>query len=167
MLRRIGVAVAVILSLSAPLRAQILQGEWIEVAKRQIDVTRKVNLRVIVLDGQGKPSAGATVRVQMLAHEFAWGLRIAPDAAADFFESRDKPVFAAFNAVSLDALTDWPRLEPARGTIQGDALIDVVRRARSAGVAMRWGAVIPADAGKLPPWLAGVSSDDLVAALEG
>ena len=91
--------------------AQMMQGPWVEESDQKIDALRKTDLRVIVLDRQGKAVVAAAVTIEQLRHDFTIGFVLGEQGFAQGVG--DKPVWRCFNAVSLQRLTAWPRLQPS------------------------------------------------------
>lgn len=157
---------AIMLCADARTQAQIVQGKWVDESQQRIEAMRKTELRVIVLTAQGKPAAGAQVRVQQLRHDFPLGFTLNEPAWPNGYDA-DAPVWRCFNAVSLDPLTGWPTTNPAAGQhADAQPLHALIREAHRRGMAVRWGSVISADLGRLPDWVAPLQGEPLQSALE-
>jgi endo-1,4-beta-xylanase len=147
--------------LAAPANAQILQADWTREADRLIEKHRKIPVRVIVLDRDGKPVPNAAVHFELKRHAFQWGAvpghaRSAdPKVDGDSFET---PRFRGQSAISMEDRTHWaqPESQPSPGTASLKAT-DLYRR---------WGVVVPADPGKLPDAVASLRGEGLKQALQ-
>lgn len=90
---------------------------WRKAATERIDRIRKAGLTVTVTGPDGKPLAGAQVRVRMTRHAFPWGTAISaamlladtPDA-----ERYRKMFLENFNAVVFENDLKWPQWERNR-----------------------------------------------------
>ncbi|MCX5658708.1 MAG: hypothetical protein NTW19_03175 [Planctomycetota bacterium] len=159
-----------LLTLAAPAaRGQILRGEWVDQSQKEIEARRKTALRVMVLDKEGKPVEGAPVRISLRRQAFALGapmrsLPVAADMKGDL--TTGPGMLRCVNAMSLDALTDWPRIKPKAGAaIDTAAVEEALARAASRGNQVRWGTVLSADTGRLPEWVAELQGPALRAKL--
>jgi Glycosyl hydrolase family 10 len=150
-------------------RGQVVGGAWVKEADQRVNSLRKASLRVLVLDAAGQPAPAAKVHVAMRRHVFPFGVRLdplwfAPGETRDRFD--DAPVWRAFSAVSLDAATGWPTLQPAMGRWEFRRTEQMLDWAQERGMAVRWGAVLSADAGRAAPWAAGLDGTALRVAVE-
>lgn len=143
--------------------AQTVAGPWLDAAEAQIEVHRKTDLRVIVLDADGRggqvPAANAEVRIEQLRHDFPVGVVMNGSSVRGFDPSRT--FFRALNAVSLRRLTAWPMVQP--GGPDEFALEDVetaVTWAEVFGLDVHWGGMIAADPAFQPQWAAALSHDE-------
>jgi GH35 family endo-1,4-beta-xylanase len=90
---------------------------WRKAADKRIDQIRKAPVTVTVTGPDGKPAAGAQVRVRMTRHAFPWGTAISaatlladtPDA-----ERYRKMFLENFNAVVFENDLKWPQWERNR-----------------------------------------------------
>jgi hypothetical protein len=124
--------------LATPARAQILQADWTKEADQQIEKHRKVPVRVIVLDREGKPVANAAVRLEQKRHAFAWGAVYPARGPRHQSGEEFVPSFEGQSAVSWDEWTRW--------TIATPAAIPPA----PPGLWQRFGVVLSADPGRLP-----------------
>ena len=155
--------------LAAPADAQILQAKWVDESEERIDELRKAPLRILVLDRAGDHVADAPVRIEQLRHAFPFGLRVtakslAAAPATDAFHKT--PLWRCFNAVTLDALTAWPRTQPAKDRWDFEAVDKAVQWSFDRGMLARWGGVVSADRGRMPQWAGGLKGDALRLAVE-
>lgn len=153
-----------IFTLASPLHAQA-QDDWVGQINAQIDKLRKTDMRVIVLDAQGRPVPGAVVRIEQLRHDFTIGFVL---GEAGFPQAEpDTPVLRCFNAVSLEHWTDWSRLQSGPLDEPDFSAVDrLVDQAELAGLTIRWGGLISADAARNPQWVSFLEGPKLAAALE-
>ena len=96
---------------------------WRVAALRRIERIRKGDLRVRVVNAQGQPIRGASVRVEMTRHAFRWGTSLVPSydllppASQDAGHKQSLPVlFSTFNhtAVDIDLKSDsWLKADEA------------------------------------------------------
>ncbi len=94
------------LMIALPVRAQILQGEWVDTSQAAIEKHRKTDVTVIVLDRQDRAVQGAKVRLVLERHDFVLGLTV-PNGRMPPKKCRALPVYRCFNAIALDRYTDW------------------------------------------------------------
>lgn len=156
--------VLVVLSLVVmPAYAQVMQGEWVDASQKAIEKNRKVALRVIVLDRDGKPAGLPVVRVEQRRHAFAWGVPVGalPPAASG---RRDTLVWRCFSGVSLDAMTGYGE-DSDTGGVQVEPMRRAVNQALDEGYIVRWGTVLSADAARWPARTAKLGDKELAAAL--
>jgi hypothetical protein len=148
--------------------AQVLQGEWVDQSNKQIEKIRKGDLRVIVVDAAGKPLPGVVVHYRQESHAFRWGIKFDPAWRKDgrLALKHDTPVRRCFNAVSLDAITAWPIVEPTPGEWKPDALQQLISELRRQRFSVRWGPVVSSDPGRLPEWVANLAPADIARACE-
>jgi len=146
-------------------RAQILDASWTEAAAKRIDKHRKTDLRIIVLNKKSDPVAKTQVRIRQIDHAFRIGF-VAPATGWPELFNEDAPGWRVFNAVSLDRLSDWPKLQPDGPTQwQGEALDSIIQKAHSRVMTRHWGGVVSADLGRHPAWVADKSGASLRDAL--
>lgn len=167
MIRRLMLALLVCFAAAArPAAAQVLQGEWVDQSQQKIEQVRMSPVRIIVLDAEDAPVAGASVRIEQQTHHFTLGFTVsstewpAADPAA--------VVWRSFNGVSLDRITDWPVLAPTRSAfLDVVAIEELLIEAQRRGMRTRWGGVISADVGRLPSWVPALEGAELAEAIEG
>lgn len=147
---------------AASISAQTVAGPWVDAAEARIDEHRKTDLRVIVLDDDGRggqvPAIGATVRFEQLRHDFPVGVVMEAASVRGF--DPEAPFFRALNAVSLRRLTAWPVVQP--GGPDEFALEQVetaVTWAEVFGLDVHWGGMIAADPAFQPQWAAALDHD--------
>lgn len=87
-------------------QAQALQGKWVDESEAAIELHRKTDVTVIVLDRDDKAIHKATVKLVQQRHDFIIGLTL-PKGQLPPEDLRDRPVFRALNAIALDRFTDW------------------------------------------------------------
>ncbi len=163
-------AIAVAWLLCSAAHGQVLQGEWVEASQRAIDKWRKTDVRIIVVDGEGRPAAGAELHVEMLEHAFPWGVSVAapagdgPEARAVDFE---QPIWRCFSAVSLSGIGGWPRVQK-RPDVWDFTLVErSLTQARRAELEVRYGGVVSDDIGRMPAWAAELKGAALEQAVLG
>lgn len=83
---------------------------WRQAANSRIDQYRKGNLNVKVVDASGNPVSGATVKVEMQRHAFAFGSAIDANVLFANQTYQDKAV-QLFNQVVLENDLKWPNWE--------------------------------------------------------
>lgn len=170
---RLMVLGGVLLVCHAPVRAQMLAGPWIGESEKRIDTVRKTNLRVIVMDATGRPAPGADVRIEQISSSLHVGVVLPASGWPEAAEAigTDAEFWRCINAVSLERMTGWPGMQPAIGSsLNYDAaeLIDqTLDEAEARGVYVRWGSLVSADAGRVPPWVASLSGQALADAVAG
>ncbi len=149
--------------------AQILQARWVEESEARIEKIRKADLRIIIIDQAGNPVARGPVRIEQLQHAFRWGVRLPrelPDDLPTKERMAEAPLWRSFNAVSLDAHTQWPVTQPRPGEWDFAVVEKLFAFAKERNLSARWGGVISTDPGRMPDWAAGLTGDDLRAALD-
>ena len=173
MLHRQGVLALGVLFVSllthAPASAQLLAGPWLIESEKKIDELRKTDLRVIVLDAQGKPAGGVEAHIEQLTGSFQLGVVLPAEGMPD--ADWNAPLWRCFNAVSLERMTDWAELEPTRdgGLLpwRAELIEETIKKAKARGMTVRWGPLISADVGRIPPWAAELSGEQLAQAVMG
>ena len=151
----------VLLAVTASVHAQT-DGGWRQQAEERIAAHRMAPVRVIVLNGNGQPAAGAAVRIEQLRHDFALGFVVEePWEEIPWDESP----WRCFNAVALDRVAAWPVVQSEREW-ELDRVESLVRLAHERGMAIRWGGIISADAGRIPAWAADLNGPSLNDAVE-
>ncbi len=170
---RLMVLGVVLLVCHAPAGAQMLAGPWVGESEKRIDAARKTNLRLIVMDATGRPAPGVDVRIEQILSSFHVGVVLPasgwPEGTGGI--GTDTEFWRCINAVSLERMTAWPEMQPAIGaSLNYDAaeLIDqTLDETEAHGVFVRWGPLISADPGRVPPWVAKLSGQALVDAVLG
>lgn len=153
--------------------AQLLVGPWVNESEQAIDAARKTDLRVIVLDAQGRPAPGTSVRIEQVRSPFHVGLVLPASGWPQQGLGADTHTefWRCFNAVSLEHLTDWPSLQPEAGgalDVEQVALIEgVLDKAEAEGMHVRWGPMVSADPGRIPDWAAELQGEALAEAVIG
>lgn len=152
---------------------QLLVGPWVGESEKAIDAARKTDLRVIVLDVNGRPASGAAVRIEQLRLGFHVGL-VLPESGwpeMGLGVETHTEFWRSFNAVSLERMTGWPTLQPeAGGALDAKRLAlieEAIAQAEARGMFVRWGPMVSADPGRLPGWAAELRGDALAAAVTG
>lgn len=95
---------------------------WRAAAAARIEQIRKAPLRVVVRDDQGKPVAGAMVKVRMKKHAFPFGSAVAADGLNDTSSNGDKyrqMIPQLFNHAVLENDLKWPDWEGDRNKALG------------------------------------------------
>lgn len=161
----IGVTVACLLLLTgvAPVSAQMLAGAWVDQSDKRIDETRKTELRVIVLDAAGRAAPGAAVVIEQTGSDFPVGVVLPENGLPEV--DLNGEFWRVVNAVSLERMTGWPKLQPeGGGSLDDDAvwrIEQVLNEAEARGMLVRWGPLISADAGRVPGWAAKLEGREL------
>ncbi|MEX2214924.1 MAG: endo-1,4-beta-xylanase [Phycisphaeraceae bacterium] len=170
MKRAIGFILVILTICSRPCGAQLLNAPWVKESQERIEEIRKVPVRIIVLDEAGDPVPRATVRIDMLRHAFPFGLHVSK-AVLQCWPSKDAiteaPLWRCFNSISLDRLTDWLSVQPEKDKWDFSAVEPWLQLAKERSLIVRWGGVVPSDAGRMPRWAAGLKGGELAGALEG
>jgi len=147
--------------------SQLLQGEWVDQAQAQVREHRMGDLRVIVLDGRGQPARDCTVRIIQQQHAFRIGLTIDEHLLATLEEQPEsrwtEPVMRTFNALALDGVSRWDRVEPNLGQYEFDEVQRALQLAESRGLSPRWGTLLSEDIAYVPPWIAQLKGPSLQA----
>lgn len=170
---RLMVLGVVLLACHAPAGAQMLAGPWIDESEKQIDTLRKTDLRVIVMDATGRPAAGADVHIEQTSSVFHVGVVLPASGWPKAAEAigTDAEFWRCINAVSLERMTAWPGMQPAIGASLNYDAVELIDRTlaetESRGVFVRWGSLISADPGRVPPWVADLSGHALADAVSG
>lgn len=87
---------------------------WRETARRRIEQIRKADLKVAVVDAQGKPLAGAKVRVRMRRHAFGFGSAVQANLLVKDSENARiyrETILRLFNKVVFENDLKWPQWE--------------------------------------------------------
>ena len=164
------VAALLTLLITAAAPAQNMQAPWVDQADARIERHRMTDLRVIVVDAEGRPAPRAKVRVEQVRHDFPFGVVLdvadfeggaQPGAARD-----DAPVWRCFNAVSLEQASAWPRVQAEPGQWDFTTVDDMLRWAERRGLVTRWGGLTSADPARVPQWLLALQGKDLAGAVE-
>jgi endo-1,4-beta-xylanase len=90
---------------------------WRVAARQRIEEIRKGPVTVVVRDAQGKPVAGAPVRLKMKRHAFAFGSAVSADTLRDGSNNGElyrAQVAKLFNAAVLENDLKWPEWEADR-----------------------------------------------------
>ena len=118
-----------------------------------VDAARRTDLRVIVLDADGRPAEGAEVRVEQVQHAFPLGVVLPAGGHAGLVGyDPEAPLWRVFSAVSLERLTGWGRLQPRRGDFDWGAVPLTVDWAETFGLHIHWGGILSADPVQQPDW---------------
>lgn len=97
-----------------------LDAEWRTAAAERIDLYRKANLEVLVVDENGKPIPNATVSVKMQQHDYAFGTAVVGCAIAgnncqdDFYQEKIRNLDGkghGFNEVVFENAFKWDAWE--------------------------------------------------------
>jgi endo-1,4-beta-xylanase len=84
---------------------------WRKPARERIDRIRKAQLRVIVVDGAGKPVQGASVHTRLIRHAFGFGTCVpAKILVSDGHVEYKKILSELFNVATLENDLKWPPL---------------------------------------------------------
>ncbi|BAM03107.1 endo-1,4-beta-xylanase [Phycisphaera mikurensis] len=115
---------------------------WRAAAERRIRELRTSPMTVAVVDADGRPVAGAEVRVDHLRHGFAFGTAVRVETLlgndADAAAYREK-LFAHFNTATPENGLKWGRWEDPR---HRTATMRALRVLRDAGLAVRGHALV-------------------------
>lgn len=147
------------------LSAQLLQGDWVNESQRRIHELRKSDIRIIVFGPDGKSAPDAAVAITQLRHDFPLGFVVHEPEEIDALRD-DAPVLRVFNAVALDGLTNWAKIEPAPGQRDLAAVRRAISAAHDRKLHVRWGGVLSGDAGLLPEWAAALEGETFAAAVD-
>jgi len=132
--------------------AQFVAGDWVERGEARIREHRTTPVSFLVLDSTGKLVPNAKVHVEQLDHAFTLGF-IVNNTFPQAFDAEAEG-WRVFNAVSLERLTSWRRLQPNGPGDFADGLVnDAVVAAEAEGLRLRWGALVSAGAFELPEWV--------------
>jgi len=151
---------------SALASAQTLAGPWVEQAQAAIEEHRQTPIRVLVLDAEGEPAAGAAVHLRQLKHDFPLGFVVPSDGWPERYRAGDQ-VWRIFNTASLERHTRWADLEDDGGAFDAAQVAEVARPAEAVGLELWWGPVISADPGRNPGRLFRLERQELGRALAG
>jgi endo-1,4-beta-xylanase len=158
------------MALTATCGAQLIEGAWVDATEQAIDELRKSNLHVLVLDRQGRPVPAATVSIRLLRHDFPFGVTLDADEFANGgvppLQWATRPVYRCFNSVSLQGAASWEMVQPTPQDRNFQMIDRMLDWSDHAGLSVRWGRVISADIGRLPPWVAPLRGEDLADAVE-
>lgn len=163
-------------------KAQVLAGPWVTASQERIDKLRKADLRVLVLDAKGVPVKGASVKVTQRGDAFAWGVALPPSSLSRDDDDKavrdegkatdsltlpamDGPVWRCFNALDLDPVSQWAKVQPEADKHDTGALKRLVDEATKRGLQLRWGGVMSADLARQPAWIAQADTATLRAAM--
>ncbi|MFW6059427.1 MAG: hypothetical protein ACODAQ_04560 [Phycisphaeraceae bacterium] len=131
-----------------------LQGGWVDAAQDRIEDIRKTEVRLIVLDAAGNPVPNANVHIDQQRHAFPLGFTLVEDQWPEALPS-GAPLWRCFNAIALDALTDWSAMSSRHDAPPNvEPIEQIVRRAQRTGITARFGGLISADRARNPAWLA-------------
>lgn len=144
----------------------MLAGPWVDRTDEAINEHRKTEARVLVLGADGAPAPNARVRLEQLSHDFALGF-VAPADGWPAGYDAGAAVWRVFNTVSLAQHTRWADREDAAGRFDAAPAEAVARAAKAAGLAVWWGPVISADAGRQPDRVARMDRAAMGRALQG
>ncbi|MEO0514563.1 MAG: hypothetical protein AAF086_04625 [Planctomycetota bacterium] len=149
---------------AGPVCAQFVAGDWVERGEVNIREHRMTPVSFLVLDAQGKLVPNAEVRVEQLSHAFTVGF-VMGETFPEAFDSRAEG-WRVFNAVSLERLTSWRQMQPGGpGEFLREAVDAAVASAEAAGLGVRWGALVSAEAFDLPEWVVPLRGEALWAAI--
>lgn len=150
--------------------AQILSGPWVKEQDDRIEQIRKGNVRVIVLDAQGKAVGGAQVHLAMLRHDFSFGVRLDP---ARFATGQPEPLtvneeklWRVMSAAAIEEPAQWTMLEREKDQPDWQLSEVMLRWAHDRQLAVRWGEVVSTDMSRLPLWATQLPDADFALTLE-
>ena len=118
----------------------------------EVDAARRTDLRVIVLDRQGRPASGVQVGIEQQRHDFTIGFVVGAEALPAA-RGASGPVWRNFNAVSLERVTRWDHLQPQPDTADWAGVLPLLQWAETFGLAVHWGGLASADPGLQPGWV--------------
>lgn len=114
--------------------------DWLAEAQRRIERIRMADVRVEVIDAQGKPAPGAAVSIHMTRHAFLWGSALGDGvflgATAAHRENRERYLeeFARlFNIATIEGRMRWSHWENPRSRQQ---LEEIMRWCEARGIAL-------------------------------
>ncbi len=135
----------------------------------RIRAHRQTDLAFIVLDGADRAAQGAVVKIEQQTHAFHIGFRLAADGPpwpAGFASEAEG--WRVFNAVSLAHRTGWRGLQPTGPSdLASRRIRAALTEAARAGLAARWGSLVPESVVDLPEWAVPLRGDDLRRVLVG
>lgn len=156
-------------ALSLPTAHADSDTRWIADADRRIEANRKGSLRVLVLDREGSPVPRCKLKITMTRHAFAFGVRLNAKAIEQSPSDENhatSPVWRAFNTLSMDDVTSWPKVQPEVDRWdfkQVDTFLDWAKKRQ---IKPTWGSLISEDRGRLPAWAASLSAAELKNAID-
>ena len=151
----------------SPLHAQTAQTAWAKQVDGDIEKYRTCELRVLVVDEKGKPVPGAVVEIEQSKHAFTWGVVLPAKGVDGSVFDGSQLVWRCFNAISLDRMARWTKLQPEMDKPRGmQAVWHTVNIAQSWGLGVNWGTVLAADHGLWPEWVAMLRGRKLEAMLD-
>jgi len=103
-----------------------LDAPWRTTAQERIEKIRKADMVVMVVDAQGKPVAGASVRANMTRHAFPFGTAVSAGAVLGDQPNNEryrKELLRLFNCVVVENDLKWPNLI-SNGYDRASKLID-------------------------------------------
>ncbi len=144
--------------------AQFVSGDWVERGEAKIREARTTPVSFLVLDAEGRLVPGAEVRVEQQNHAFTLGF-VVHDSFPERFDA-DAEGWRVFNAVSLEAMTSWRQMQPSGPDDLARGEMDrVIAAARAAGLRVRWGSLVSAEAFDLPEWVVPLRGETLLDAM--
>lgn len=150
--------------------AQILSGPWVKEQDERIEQIRKGNVRVIVLDAQGKAVAGAQVHLAMQRHDFPFGVRLDPARFATGLPEpltvNEEKLWRLMSAAAIEEPAQWTMLEREQGQLDWQLSEIMLHWAHERDLQVRWGEVVSTDMSRLPVWTTQLGDQALAEALE-
>lgn len=146
-----------------PASAQFVGGEWVQRGEANIRKYRMTDVAFLVLDAEGRIAEGAKVHLEQQRHAFTLGWVLRGEFPADF--RGEEELWRAFNAVSLEELTSWRRVQPdGPADFRTVAIDEALAKSDAAGLTLHWGSLLSADTFDLPEWVVPLRDAELYAA---
>ena len=149
--------------------AGLTADDAVDAQNARIRAHRQTELAFIVLDRDDRGAEGAVVRIEQETHAFRIGFRLpadGPPLPAGY--DPEAGGWRVFNAVSLAERTGWRDLQPdGPSDFEGRRVRAALTEAARAGLAARWGTLVPGSVIDLPEWAVPLRGDDLRRVLAG
>ena len=154
----------------APEAVVVGEPDWRKDADERIERIRKGALTVRVLDADGRPVAGARVRVRQKRHEFAFGTAVAcrmflPDeklgGRAEVAKRYRRILLENFNCVVTENAFKWHQMERQRNRPDYEAVDATLKWCAEHGMAARGHCIFWADDRYVPAWAKRLEKDEL------
>ncbi|MBB6428231.1 hypothetical protein [Algisphaera agarilytica] len=135
-----------------PVAGQFVAGDWVQRGEARIQKYRMTPVSFLVFDAQGNLAPKAEIHIEQLQHAFTVGFVIY-DGYPEHYDAEAEG-WRVFNAVSLEGITSWRKMQPTgpEGLLT-ESVGEAIKAARDAGMHVRWGALLSADAFDLPEWV--------------
>ncbi len=152
---------------AAAAQAQSLTGPWVQQQDHRIEEHRKGNIRIIVLDGQGKAVPNAQVHLAMQRHDFPFGVRLDAGSFKDEEPTgHQQRIWPLLNSIAIEELAERVQLDARQQDPAWEQIDAMLRWSRQRGLSVRWGSTASSDLSRLPAWVPQETNQKLVDALE-